>query len=110
MNTAQNAKLHILDYWHVIRIRLGSVALIFLLVVITVSATTFLLPKEYMTFTTIEVEPNTTPARIFTSTSTTDDNDPKFTHTPVEISERKPVLCPYITRHDFETRPHRRDQ
>ena len=110
MNTAQNAKLHLLDYWHVIRIRLGSVALIFLLVVITVSATTFLLPKEYMSFTTIEVEPNTNPARIFTSTSTTDVNDPKFTQTQVEIIARKGVLYPVIQRLDLEKRWARQGQ
>jgi succinoglycan biosynthesis transport protein ExoP len=110
MNTAQNAKLHLLDYWHVIRIRLGSVALIFLLVAITVSATTFLLPKEYMTFTTIEVEPNTNPARIFTSTSTTEVNDPKFTQTQVEIIARKGVLYPVIQRLDLERRWARQGQ
>src|SRR5258708_10399652 len=110
MNTAQNAKLHILDYWHLIRIRLGSVALIFLLVVITVSATTFLLPKEYMSFTTIEVETNTNPARIFTNTSTTDVNDPKFTQTQVEIIARKGVLYPVIQRLDLEKRWARRGQ
>ncbi|MGA8480053.1 MAG: polysaccharide biosynthesis tyrosine autokinase [Chthoniobacterales bacterium] len=110
MNTAQNAKLHLLDYWHVIRIRLGSVALIFLLVAITVSATTFLLPKEYMSFTTIEVEPNTNPARIFTSTSTTDVNDPKFTQTQVEIIARKGVLYPVIQRLDLERRWARQGQ
>ncbi len=110
MNTARNARLHLLDYWHVIRIRLGLVALIFLLVVITVSATTFLLPKEYMSFTTIEVEPNTTPARIFTSTSTTDVNDPKFTQTQVEIIARKGVLYPVIQRLDLEKRWARRGQ
>lgn len=110
MNTAQNAKLHLLDYWHVIRIRLGSVALIFLLVVITVSATTFLLSKEYMSFTTIEVEPNTNPARIFTSTSTTDVNDPKFTQTQVEIIARKGVLYPVIQRLDLEKRWARQGQ
>jgi polysaccharide biosynthesis transport protein len=102
MNTAQNAKLHLLDCWHVIRIRLSLVALIFSLVVITVSATTFLLPKEYVSYTTIEVEP--TPAGIFASTWITDVNDPKFTQTQVEIIARKGVLYPVIQRLDLEKR------
>jgi len=102
MNTAQNAKLHLLDCWHVIRIRLGLVALIFSLVVITVSATTFLLPKEYVSYTTIEVEP--TPTGIFASTWITDVNDPKLTQTQAEIIARKGVLYPVIQRLDLEKR------
>jgi len=110
MNTARDKKLHLLDYWQVIRIRLGLVALIFFLVTITVGVTTFLLPKEYMSFTTIELEPNIDPVRIITSTSTTDANDPKFTQTQVEIIARKGVLYPVIQRLDLEKRWARRGQ
>src|ERR1700758_769441 len=102
MNTAQNAKLHLLDCWHVIRTRLGLVALIFSLVVIAVSATTLLLPKEYVSYTTIEIEP--TPAGIFATTSTAYVNDPKFTLTQAEIIARKGVLYPVIQRLDLEKR------
>jgi succinoglycan biosynthesis transport protein ExoP len=111
MNTPQEAKLHLLDYWRVIRIRLGLVALIFLLVVITVGITTFLMPKEYMSFATIEVEPNMNPLRIFTNSSTTGEvNDPKFTQTQFQIITRKGVLYPVIQRLDLENRWARQGQ
>ncbi len=105
MNNPQEAKLHLLDYWRVIRIRLGLVALIFLLVVITVGVTTFLMPKEYMSFATIEVEPDMNPVRIFhDSTAANEVNDPKFTQTQFQIITRKGVLYPVIQRLDLEKR------
>ena len=104
MNTAQEAKLHFLDYWRVIRIRLGLVALIFLLVVITVGVTTFLMPKEYLSFATIEVEPDMNTLRIFANSSATEVNDPKFTQTQFQIITRKGVLYPVIQRLDLEKR------
>jgi succinoglycan biosynthesis transport protein ExoP len=110
MNAPQEAKLHLLDYWRVIRIRLGLVALIFLLVVITVAVTTFLLPKEYMSFATIEVEPDMNPVRIFTNTSTTPTNDPKFTQTQFQIITRKGVLYPVIQRLNLQKRWARQGQ
>jgi polysaccharide biosynthesis transport protein len=110
MNTSQDVKLHFLDYWRVIRMRLGLVALIFLLVLITVGVTTFLMPKEYMSFATIEVEPNMNPVRIFTNTSTTDITDPKFTQTQFQIITRKGVLYPVIQRLDLEKRWARQGQ
>jgi polysaccharide biosynthesis transport protein len=102
MNTPQEAKLHFLDYWRVVRIRLGLVALIFLLVVITVGVTTFLMPKEYMAFATIEVEPDMNPVRIFTDSTTRAYNDPKFTQTQFQIITRKGVLYPVIQRLDLQ--------
>jgi succinoglycan biosynthesis transport protein ExoP len=104
MNTAQEAKLHFLDYWRVIRIRLGLVALIFLLVVITVGVTTFLMPKEYLSFATIEVEPDMNTLRIFANSSATEVNDPKFTQTQFQIITRKGVLYPVIQRLDLQKR------
>lgn len=53
MNTSPVVKP--VDYWGVVRNRLGLVALIFLLVVITVGVTTFLMPQEYMPFATIDL-------------------------------------------------------
>ncbi|MBV8213698.1 MAG: hypothetical protein JOZ08_10820, partial [Verrucomicrobia bacterium] len=65
MSPSKTAKLHFLDHWRVIRVRFGLVVLIFLLVVITVGVITYFTPKEYMSFATIEVEPNMHPVRIF---------------------------------------------
>ncbi len=40
-------KLHALDYWRVIRVRLGIVVLAFLLVELTTAVTTYFMPRQY---------------------------------------------------------------
>jgi len=107
MSPTKTAKLHFLDHWRVIRVRLGLVVLIFLLVVITVGVITYFTPKEYMSFATIEVEPNMQPVRIFADSPAAEDTavaDPKFTKTQFEIITRKGVLYPVIQRLELEKR------
>ena len=41
-------KLHILDYWRIIRVRIVTILLVFLLTAITTTVVTFLIPKTYM--------------------------------------------------------------
>jgi len=99
MSSSPESKLHFLDYWRTIRIRKGLICLIFLLVVITVGVLTYLSPKEYLSFATIEVQPDMTPVRIFNNTQTDDTaHDPKFTQTQFQIILRKGVLYPVIER------------
>jgi len=107
MNPSGTAKLHFLDHWRVIRVRLGLVLLIFLLVVSTVGLITYFTPKEYMSFATIEVEPNMNPVRIFADSATAEETavaDPKFTRTQFQIITRKGVLYPVIQRLELEKR------
>jgi polysaccharide biosynthesis transport protein len=107
MSPTKTAKLHFLDHWRVVRVRLGLVVLIFLLVVITVGIITYFTPREYMSFATIEVEPNMQPVRIFADSVSTEEaavTDPKFTKTQFEIIMRKGVLYPVIQRLELEKR------
>jgi polysaccharide biosynthesis transport protein len=107
MSPTKTAKLHFLDHWRVVRVRLGLVVLIFLLVVITVGVITYFTPREYMSFATIEVEPNMQPVRIFADSVSTEETavaDPKFTKTQFEIIMRKGVLYPVIQRLELEKR------
>jgi polysaccharide biosynthesis transport protein len=103
MENPQDSKLHFLDYWRVIRVRLGLVILVFLLVVIAAGVTTYLLPRKYKSFATIEVEPDMTPVRIFENETPRQQmvNDPKFTQTQFQIIMRKGVLYPVIDRLDL---------
>jgi succinoglycan biosynthesis transport protein ExoP len=48
-------KLHFLDYWRIIRIRKTVILAVFLLVVLTTTAVTFLLPQTFMSIARIEV-------------------------------------------------------
>jgi polysaccharide biosynthesis transport protein len=104
MENTQDSKLHFLDYWRVIRIRLGLVILVFLLVVIAAGVVTYLLPRKYNSFVTIEVEPEITPVRIFENQTAPQQpiNDPKFTQTQFQIIMRKGVLYPVIDRLDLQ--------
>jgi polysaccharide biosynthesis transport protein len=54
----QETKLHFLDYWRIIRIRKTVILAVFLLVVITATLVTFILPESYSSTTRIKVEGN----------------------------------------------------
>src|SRR5439155_17663782 len=52
----QETKLHFLDYWRIIRIRKTVILAVFLLVVITATLVTFILPKSFSSTARIKVE------------------------------------------------------
>jgi polysaccharide biosynthesis transport protein len=91
-----------LPYWLIIRFRLRSVLLIFVLVVLTAAIITFLTPKEYMSFVTIQVEPAMTQVQTSENTAPTQADDPKFTDTQLEIITGKDILYPVIQRLDLQ--------
>jgi succinoglycan biosynthesis transport protein ExoP len=101
MSYPNEAKLHFLDYWRVVRVRLGLVILIFLLVVLTAGIISFISPKQYRSFATIEVQPDMTPVRIFENQPASATLDPKFTQTQFQIIMRKGVLYPVIDQLDL---------
>src|SRR5215469_8752760 len=49
-------RLHFLDYWRIIRIRKTVILAVFLLVVITATLVTFILPESYSSSTRIKIE------------------------------------------------------
>ena len=65
MDHSQDVKIHFLDYWRIIRVRLGLVFLVFLLVFGTAAVVTYFTPREYSSFATIELQPDMTSVRIF---------------------------------------------
>ena len=57
-STQQNeAALHAVDYWQVIRNRYGIILLTLLLVFMTAAVITYVMPKKYESEATIEVKP-----------------------------------------------------
>jgi succinoglycan biosynthesis transport protein ExoP len=106
MDATQEIKLHFLDYWRVIRVRIGLVVLVFLLVVISAGIATYLAPRKYRSFATIEVTPDLTPVRIFDkeSVSAASTGDPRFSQTQFQIIQRKGVLYPVIERLKLQTK------
>lgn len=56
----QETKLHFLDYWRIIRIRKTVILAVFLLVVITATLVTFILPESYSSTARIKIERDVT--------------------------------------------------
>ena len=54
--TPQEARLHFLDYWRIIRIRKTVIIAVFLLVVITATLVTFILPELFASTASMKVE------------------------------------------------------
>src|ERR1051326_1615409 len=55
-SSAPESKLHFLDYWRIIRIRKTVILAVFLLVVLTTTAVTFILPQSFASTVRIAVE------------------------------------------------------
>ena len=97
-----DAKLHFLDYWRVIRVRFGIVLLSFLLVVATAAVVTYFMPKKYQSTALVELRPEASDIQPFSHQ--TGDNpglDPRFAPTQIEIIQRQKVLYPVIEKLDL---------
>jgi len=93
----QESKLHFLDYWRVIRLRLPIIILAFLLVVVTAGITTYFLPRLYQSTVILEVEQNNQKIRIFSEGFQGGmGQDPRFATTQYQIIQRKEMLYPVI--------------
>ncbi len=95
--TAPETKLHFLDYWRIIRIRKTVILTVFLLVALTTTVVTFLLPKSYSSMVKISIEqdmPDVDPGnRGYMMRSTP---DPFFIQTEFQRIQSKPVLYKVI--------------
>jgi len=82
----QETKLHFLDYWRIIRIRKTVILAVFLLVVITATLVTFILPESYSSMARIKVERDQSDVSFLT--------DPRM---------GGPQYDPYFIQNEFET-------
>lgn len=98
MNESNEVKLHFLDYWRVIKLRMGLILLTFFLVMVTTGVTTYFLPKEYFSKVTMEVKmDNSGPVNIFGS-GMQRSYDPQFVATQFQILKKTEILYPVIER------------
>jgi capsular exopolysaccharide synthesis family protein len=94
---APDAKLHFLDYWRIIRIRKTVILAVFLLVVLTTTAVTFILPETYSSTVRIEVGKDTTDiAPLLYGAQNQNQFDPYFIQTEFEKIKSKTVLYEVI--------------
>src|SRR4051812_3928311 len=86
-------KLHFLDYWRIIRIRKTVILAVFLLVVITATIVTFILPETYSSAARIKVERDGTDVQSVSGTPNYSSMyDPYFIQTEFEVIQSEVIL------------------
>ncbi len=101
MNEPSEVKLHFLDYWRVIKLRMGLIMLSFFLVMITAGVTTYFLPREYFSKVKMEVrEDNSGPVQVFGAQAQRTYN-PNFVTTQFQRLQTTGILYPVIERLDL---------
>jgi len=99
---AQENKLHFLDYWRIIRIRKTVILAVFLLVVITATLVTFVLPKHYLSKASIKVDRPGADITEFTGRNMSGVYDPYFIQTEFEAIKSETVLTNVVMRPDLD--------
>ena len=101
MNEPSEVKLHFLDYWRVIKLRMGLIMLSFFLVMITAGVTTYFLPREYFSKVKMEVrEDNSGPVQVFGAQAQRTYNQ-NFVTTQFQRLQTTGILYPVIERLDL---------
>ena len=85
-------KLHFLDYWRIIRIRKTVIIAVFLLIAITATVVTFILPESYSSTARIKIENDGSDIASFASPQMNPGYDPYFIQTEFEIIQSETVL------------------
>jgi len=89
-------KLHFLDYWRIIRIRKTVILAVFLLVVLTTTAVTFILPESWSSTVRIAVEKDVSDINPIGFTQNNSAYDPFFIRTEFEKIRSRKVLYKVI--------------
>jgi len=97
------SKLHFLDYWRIIRIRKTVILAVFLLVVITTTAVTFILPESFMSMTRIEVTKEASDINPMLMSGQSTGYDPYFLQTEFEKIRSQRVLYKVIEQMGLDT-------
>ncbi|MBI3414089.1 MAG: polysaccharide biosynthesis tyrosine autokinase [Verrucomicrobia bacterium] len=97
-------KLHFLDYWRIIRIRKTVILAVFLLVVLTTTLVTYMLPKFYQSSVRIQVEKDVSDVTPFGGMNTSSSFDPYFIQTQFELINSKEVLNKVIEAKSLNSR------
>ena len=98
MNETTEVKLHFLDYWRTIKLRMGLILLTFFLVMVTAGVTTYFMPREYFSRVRMEVKPDGSgPIGMFNS-GMMRSYDPQFVATQFQILQTTEILYPVIER------------
>src|SRR5438132_6208133 len=90
---APETKLHFLDYWRIIRIRKTVILAVFLLVVITATLVTFILPESFASTARIKIERDQSDIQgMGTNPGMGGGYDPYFIQTEFELMQSEVIL------------------
>ncbi|HTH47165.1 MAG TPA: GumC family protein, partial [Candidatus Limnocylindria bacterium] len=99
--SSNEGKLHFLDYWRIIRLRKVIILAVFLLVVITTTAVTFVLPPSYSSTARIRVERDTPDITLFGMPAASSAFDLYYLMTEFEVLKSRKILDPVIEQLDL---------
>ena len=97
----QETKLHFLDYWRIIRIRKTVILAVFLLVVITATLVTFILPQSFGSHCRIKVEGDKTDIPFSGDRAYGGGYDPYFIQNEFETIKSDRVLTNVVSSMDL---------
>src|SRR6266404_3412130 len=97
----QETKLHFLDYWRIIRIRKTVILAVFLLVVITATLVTFILPEAFSSVARIKIERDQSDIAGFQERGGFGAYDPYFIQTEFEVIQSQLILGKVINELDL---------
>jgi succinoglycan biosynthesis transport protein ExoP len=99
----QETKLHFLDYWRIIRIRKTVILAVFLLVVITATLVTFILPESFSSTARIKIERDQSDISGMAERGGLAGYDPYFIQTEFELMTSEAILGKVIEALDLNT-------
>jgi len=101
MNESAEVKLHFLDYWRVVKLRMGLILLTLFLVMVTAGVTVYFTPRQYFSKVTMEVKQDYSgPVEPF-GPGGRQNYDPQFVATQFQILQKTEILYPVIDHLDL---------
>src|SRR5439155_12434255 len=94
---APETKLHFLDYWRIIRIRKTVILAVFLLVALTTTLVTFILPESFSSTVRMKVEKDAPDIAGIGERNWSGGFDPYWVQTEFETIQSKMILNQVIT-------------
>ena len=102
MTESSEVKLHFLDYWRVVKLRLGLILLTFFLVMVTAGVYVFFLPRQFYSQVTVEIKPDTfNRGTDIGSAMAAGRTDPQFLATQFQVIKKSEILNPVIEKLDL---------
>ena len=100
----QESRLHFLDYWRIIRIRKTVIIAVFMLVVITATLVTFILPEQFASTATLKIERDKSDIDELSGNSARFSSfDPYFIQTEFEVIQSETILSNVVDRLDLNS-------